>query len=138
MSAEPNLRTEDDSSAAPSGSLTEDDLASLIGEARRLAEDARTLAEAEVAFQVSRARLVVASTGWIAGLGLAALVFAVFALGALTVGLLLALATVLGPWWAMAAVAGGLALIALACVLFVRARWRRIIRLAFARNDAND
>lgn len=104
---------------------------SLFAEVRQLAEDGRTAAEAELGFQITRARLVAGSAAWLAGFGLAALIFALFALLALTLGLLLALASVVGPWWALAIVTGAWAALAAACLLLMKARWRRLSALAF-------
>lgn len=59
--------------------------------------------------------------------GVAALVVAVFGLGALVVGLLMALTPIVTAWGATAIVAGGLFLIALALVLLAKARWTRTL-----------
>lgn len=81
---------------------------------RSLLEDGQTLVEAELSFQKQRA-----AYGWnrakgIALLLLGALFCAFFVLVALVVGLLFALSTLVGPWWAtlimtvvLAAIAGG-------------------------------
>jgi len=107
------------------------DLSSLIAEAKRLASDGRTYAEAELAFQIARARVLAVAGGWMAGFALVALIFLHFALIALVVGLLIALATLIGPWWSILVVAGGLAALSLASLLLLRARWRRVSALAF-------
>lgn len=112
-------------------------LSGLIADARRLADEARTLAEAELAYQKARAGFAASAAAGIAFKGLVAFVLAVFALGALVVGLLLALATVIGPWWATLVVAGGLFVLALAFALAARARWTRTLSL-IAPRDASD
>lgn len=61
--------------------------------------------------------------------GLAALVVAVFGLGALVVGLLLAVATLVGPWWATLIVGGGLFLTAGLCALVAKLSWSGTVRL---------
>jgi hypothetical protein len=83
---------------------------SLVEDVKRLVEDGRTLAEAELAYQKSRA--VVAGQGAKGVLGWSALALALvfFVLMALVVGLLLALsfASPLGPWGALGVVTAGL------------------------------
>lgn len=59
--------------------------------------------------------------------GLIALIVAVFGLGALVVGLLLALAPLVTAWGATAIVAGGLFVIALILVLLAKSRWTRTL-----------
>lgn len=59
--------------------------------------------------------------------GLIAFTVAVFGLGALVVGLLLALAPLVTAWGATAIVAGGLFLIALILVLMAKARWTKTV-----------
>lgn len=116
--------------SAPGGKLGPD-LRSVIDEARRLASDGRTYAEAELAFQITRAKVLAVAGGWMAGFAVGALFFLHFALIALVVGLLIALASLIGPWWSILVVAGGLAALALVSLLLLRARWRRVSALAF-------
>lgn len=59
--------------------------------------------------------------------GLVALIVAVFGLGALVVGLLLALAPLVTAWGATAIVAGGLFVIALILVLLAKSRWTKTL-----------
>lgn len=61
--------------------------------------------------------------------GAIAFTVAIFALGALVIGLLMALAPIVSAWGATAIVAGGLALVALAFVLLAKAKWARMIAL---------
>ncbi len=110
--------TDDDVTSGGTESLR-DELAGLIA-------DARVMATSEIAFQKARAGLAGAYLGKIAGFGALALVLAWFALLALTVGLLLALAPVLGAWGAMGAVVGGLLLATVLTALTAYAGWRRL------------
>jgi len=130
LNEQPDFAPDEAQESVPGGKLGPD-LRSVIEEAKRLAADGRTYAEAELAFQISRAKVLAVAGGWMAGLGLAALIFLHFALVALVVGLLIALATLIGPWWSILVVAGGLAALCLASLLLLRARWRRASALAF-------
>ena len=75
--------------------------------------------EAELAFQKARAGFVLRRAKGILALGALALALLFFVLMALIVGLLLALAPLLGPWGALGAVVCGLLLITALCVLGV-------------------
>lgn len=97
----------------------------LIGDVRRLIDDARTFAEAELAYQKSRASVTAAAAKSILLYGIVAAVLAVFGLGALTVGLLLALTPLVTAWGATAIVAGTLFLIAFICMKLAGARLKR-------------
>ncbi len=108
----------------------------LLDELRRLGDDARNYAEAELAFQKSRAGVLAAGARDMAVLGLAGFVLVVFALVGLTIGALLALIPVLGPWGATGAVVGALVLAALICLWLALRRWRGIKALLFASKDA--
>jgi len=103
----------------------------LIDELKQLGDEARAYAEAEFAFQKTRAIALGDTVRKIAVLGLWAFVIAVFALVALVAGLLMALSGLVGPWWATAIVAGGLVAIALSAVLMARANWRRMKQRLF-------
>jgi hypothetical protein len=100
-------------------------ISALVSEVRQLAADAKTLAEAELAYQSSRARLAGSAAKGVALHGLVAFVLAVFALVALVVGLLLALTPLVTAWGATAIVAGGLGLLALLSALRAKRRWAR-------------
>jgi len=104
-------------------------ISGVIGDLRRLADEARTFAEAEVAYQSSRAKVAGAAAGRIAMLGAVAAVLAVFALFALVMGVLLGLAALVGAWAATGIVVGALVVLALGCVIAARAKWRRTIAL---------
>lgn len=73
---------------------------SLVEDVRQLVTDGRTLLEAELAYQKSRAAVAGQGAKGVAGWGALALVMVLFALMALTFGLVLGLAAMVGPWWA--------------------------------------
>lgn len=81
---------------------------SLLGGARALLEDGQTLLTAELEFQKARAGFVLGRAKGILVLAGLALALLFFALMALVVGLLLALAPLIGPWGALAVVFLGL------------------------------
>lgn len=97
---------------------------SLVDDVRQLIEDGRTLAEAEFAYQKSRAAVAGEGVKGAAMFGGLALAFGLFALLALTVGLLIALTPLLTAWGATAAVTGGLLLAGALAGLTARRRWR--------------
>jgi Putative Actinobacterial Holin-X, holin superfamily III len=97
----------------------------LVDELRQLAADGRTLLEAELAYQKSRAALAGRAVGSIAGWGALALALVFFALMALVMGLILALTPQLGPWGAMAAVVIGLLVSAALAGWIAAQRWKR-------------
>lgn len=77
---------------------------SLLEDAQALYEDGKTYLEAELAFQKSRAGFVADRAKWTAVYGAGALALVHLALIALTVGLVISLATLIGPWLATAVV----------------------------------
>jgi Flp pilus assembly protein TadB len=97
----------------------------LVDDLRQLAEDGRTLLEAELAYQKSRAALAGKAAGSIAGWGALALALVFFALLAMVTGLILALTPQLGPWGAMAAVVLGLLVAAALAGGVAARRWQR-------------
>lgn len=115
--------------AAPTASeLEEARQRSLQADLRLLADDAKALAQAELAYQKSRAAFAGEETKRIAILGVVAAVLAFFAVMALVVGLVLSLATVIGPWGSTAvvtlllvAIAVTLALMAASCARHMKA-----------------
>lgn len=121
------MTTDSDATAIDAESVTgtaaDPGVSGLISDLRRLADDAKTLAQAELAYQTSRAVVAGGAARSIAMYGALAAVFAVFALVALTVGLLLALIPLVSAWGATAIVAGGLALAAFLCVKGASRRW---------------
>lgn len=102
---------------------------SIVDEIRLLIAAARQSAEAELAYQSARAKLLVKATAWIAGGGALALALLFFVLMALVVGLLLALAPMLGPWGALGAVVGGLLIATLMAGLVAWHGLRKFIAL---------
>ncbi len=112
-------RTRTDETAADEG---------LLGGARALFEDGKGLLSAEIAFQRARAGFVLGRAKGILVLAVLALVLLFFALMALVVGLLLALAPLLGPWGALGAVVLGLLVLTGLCLLGVLARVRAVAR----------
>lgn len=123
--------------AVPPASGAPDDggLASLIAEIRALAQDARTLAEAELAYQTSRAKVGAMGVAMTLAFAAGALVLAVFACFALVIGLLLGLASLIGPWGATAVVVAALLTLAVAGGLAALARWRRTVRMVTAKGE---
>jgi hypothetical protein len=81
---------------------------SLLGGARALLEDGQSLIAAELEFQKARAGFLLGRAKGILALAALALALLFFALMALVVGLLLALAPLIGPWGALAVVFLGL------------------------------
>ncbi|WP_404480979.1 phage holin family protein [Novosphingobium sp. BL-52-GroH] len=103
---------------------------SLAQDLRRLADEAKVLAQAEFAFQKSRAAYVGAEARTIALLLVAAAVVVFFAAMALVVGTVIALGPLLGPWGAMAAVTLVLLALAAFCAFGARARVKRMTAIA--------
>lgn len=109
---------------------------SLLGGARALLEDGQTLIAAELAFQKARAGFVLGRAKGILAFGALALALLFFALMALVVGLLLALAPLIGPWGALAVVSLGLLGLTGLCLLAVLGRVRAVGRALKGRSDA--
>ncbi|MCB2078863.1 MAG: phage holin family protein [Novosphingobium sp.] len=99
---------------------------SLPEDIRQLAADARTLAEAEFAYQKSRAAYAGQEIKGITVLGIVAAVLVFFAVMGLVLGAILALSPAIGAWGATAVVVGLLLVIALLCVLTAGMRWKRM------------
>ncbi|WP_156839400.1 phage holin family protein [Novosphingobium aquimarinum] len=97
---------------------------SLQDDLRDLADEARTAAEAEFAFQKSRATYAGKSLPKIAGLLVGAAVLAFFAMMALVVGLIIALAPLLTAWGSMALVTIVLLGLALVVALVARSKFK--------------
>ena len=102
---------------------------SLAEDLRQLADEAKTLAQAELAFQKSRAAYAGSPTKAIAGLLVVAAVVVFFAVMALVTGTVIALGPVLGLWGAMAAVTLGLLLFAAVCALVARSKFKRMMAI---------
>lgn len=100
----------------------EEDKPSLKSDVEALIADGKTYLEAELAFQKSRAGYTADGAKWTAIYGAAALGLIHLALIALTVGVLIALAPLIGPWLATAVVVALLLLGALVFVLKLRGK----------------
>lgn len=101
---------------------------SLIDDVRQLALDGRTLLEAELAYQKSRATLAGQTAKGMAGWIALALALVFFALMALVMGLLLALTPLIGGWLAMLAVVLGILLAAALSGLAAKRKWQAMER----------
>jgi len=117
---------EDLTQSPPSSDQQEAHERSLPDEMRQLATDARALAEAELAYQKSRAAFAGNEAKWIAILAVLALFFVFFTLMALIMGTVIALGPILGLWGATAAVTGGLLVAVLICGGLIMMRIRRM------------
>lgn len=93
---------------------------------RLLAEEARALAQAELAFQKTRAAYVGAEVRAITMLGALGAAFVFFALMALIVGFVIALGSLLGPWAAMVVATLVIGGVAAGLMLLARTRMRRM------------
>lgn len=110
---------------------------SLIGDLRQLAGDARRLAEAEVAYQRSRAIFAGEELKAIVVLTLLAASMVFIAILALAFGLVLALTPHLTAWGATGVVVSGLLLCTLACGTSAGVLWRRMrIKLSTGENGS--
>lgn len=110
----------------PAGAAAE---RSLVDDLRHLAADGRTLLEAELAYQKSRAAVAGSAAKGVAGWGALGLALVFFALMALVMGAMMALSAMLGAWVATAIVVLALLLGAGLCALVARARWQRTAAL---------
>lgn len=98
---------------------------SLVDDVRQLVDDGRTLLEAELAYQKSRALVAGEAAKAVAGWGTLALALLFFALMALVLGLVLALTPKLGALAATGVVVAGLVVLgAISGITAVR-RWKR-------------
>jgi hypothetical protein len=98
---------------------------SLVDDVRQLASDGRTLLEAELAYQKSRALVAGQAAKGVAGWGALALALVFFALMALVLGLVLVLAEAIGALWATIAAFLGLLAFAALSGWFALRRWQR-------------
>ena len=98
---------------------------SLVDDVRQLASDGRTLLEAELAYQKSRALVAGQAAKGVAGWGALALALVFFALMALVLGLVLVLAEAIGALWATIAAFLGLLAFAALSGWFALSRWQR-------------
>lgn len=108
---------------------------SLIDDVRQLLDDGRTLAEAELAYQKSRAAVAGDGVKGAAAYGGLAIALVLFALVALTVGLVIALTPLLTALGASAAVTLGLLIAAGLCALTAKRRWAAMTTAISGRSD---
>lgn len=104
---------------------------SLAADVEALVDDGRTYLEAELAYQKSRALFVVDRGKSALVLAIAGALFALMTLLGLTVGLIISLAQLVGPWIASAIVVLALALAAFLLLRAAQRRWESLMR-AFA------
>lgn len=102
---------------------------SLIQDVRLLLGEARNFAQAEVAYQKTRAAYAGAQTRSIAILGVGAAILVFFALMALVIGAVIALGTVIGPWLSMIVVPVVILAAAVIMALSARGKARRMMAL---------
>lgn len=121
--------------AAATPSLGEARERSLNEDLLQLAQDARAYAEAEFKFQKTRIAYATSASKSVVVYVVAALVLVFFAVMALVVGLVIALAPLITPWGSTAVVTLGLA--GLAVFLLLRAKKRiGIMRSVFSGDGA--
>ncbi len=99
---------------------------SLLDDVQQLITDGRTLLEAELAYQKSRAAVAGQGAKWVAAWGGLAVVLVCFALMALTFGLVLGLASVIGPWLATLVTVVALLIAAALCGAAAARRWKHV------------
>lgn len=123
--AQPALPSDlpDDSDPEPAEAQGGD---SLAADLEALVSDAKTYLETEIAFQKSRAGFTADRLKSTALYGAAALGFLHLALIGLTIGLVIALASLVGPWIATVLVVGALMLGAVFFVMKLRKKLRDI------------
>lgn len=102
---------------------------SLVDDVRQLVDDGRTLVEAELAYQKSRAAVAGQAAKSVAGWGALALALVFFALMALVLGLILVLTPLIGPVGATLAVVIGLLVLAGLAGMKALHRWQRAAAL---------
>lgn len=108
---------------------------SLAQDLRQLADEAKAFAQAELAFQKSRATYVGAETRNVIVLLVVAAILVFFAVMAFIVGTVIALGPLLGLWGATAAVTLTLLALAIFGAWRARARLRRMLRIAGGSQD---
>lgn len=99
---------------------------SLVEDVRQLVSDGRTLLDAELAYQKSRAAVAGQGAKGIAGWGALALALVLFTLMALVLGFTLALSASIGPWLATAVMVLGLSLATGLSAMTAARRWKRM------------
>jgi hypothetical protein len=100
---------------------------SLLDDAEDLLVDIRTWADAELAYQKTRARFVGDSLKRTLAFGLAGAMLALFALGGLTIGLIIALTPLVSAWGATAIVVGALLVACFVALRMASKAWREMM-----------
>ena len=118
----PDLPDEPDPETAASADASETGAPSLMEDVDALIADGKTYLEAEFTYQKTRAGFAANRLKWTAIYGAAAFGLLHLALIALTVGVVIALVPLVGPWTATALVVATLLLGALVFVLKLRAK----------------
>jgi len=135
VSTAPDLRHFEEAGPGVLIAVETDDTASLAEDLRQLADEAKALAQAEFAFQRSRAAYTAAQSRSIALLLVVAVVLVFFALMALVVGTVIALGPLIGRWGAMVIVTLALVLFAGGCALMAKGRMATMMRVIGDDND---
>lgn len=99
---------------------------SLLDDVQQLIDDGRTLLEAELAYQKSRAAVAGQGAKSVVAWGGLAVVLACFALMALTFGLVLGLTSIIGPWLATLVTVLVLLSTAALCARAAARRWNHV------------
>jgi hypothetical protein len=94
---------------------------------RRLVDSGLALAKAETELAKARGLYAAGRIKWIVLLGALAAVLVFFALVALTVGLVVSLAPLIGAIWATLVVTAALLIVALVCGLIALRQWRGMV-----------
>lgn len=120
----------------PSPSAADQPRRSLVDDVGALLGDGRTYLEAEVAYQKSRALFVVDRGKAALVYAIAGALFALMTLLGLTVGLIISLAQLVGPWIASAIVVVALGLVAFLLLRAAQQRWNSLMEAFGASGDA--
>lgn len=102
-------------------------LRSLQEDVEALIEDGKTYFQAEVAFQKARAAFLAEEAKRALVLGVVGALFASLTLIGLTVGIIVALAPLVGPWTAVAIVVAALALCTFLALWKAQGHWKRLM-----------
>lgn len=108
---------------------------SLVDDVRQMMSDGRTLLEAELAYQKSRAAVAGQGAKSVAGWAALALAFVFFALMALVMGLVIGLTVWFGPLTGTLTAFGIVLVAAAISGLIAMQRWRRVARQLAEQDD---
>lgn len=125
-----------DDRGGPSPSATDRPRRSLVDDVEALLSDGRTYLEAEVAYQKSRALHVVDRGKSALVYVIAGALFALMTLLGLTVGLIISLAQLVGPWIASVIVVLALGLVAFLLLRAAQRRWNSLMQAFSNAEDA--